>query len=171
MKNKTLVLMVAVVCIGLFVLPEALALFTGMHRYVAANRTDCTKCHPAEAAELSASPYHWRGGPGGVPRWGATVNDACLRCHQVAGEFNRTIQHSAVTIRCAICHAHVSVELMNATEAHRRFYINATAAGIQRAGNEACIACHTMVGFNYTPRPPINLTYSAITGAFGTIPR
>ena len=172
--NKTLVLMVAMMCIGMFVLPQALALYTGMHQYVPIDYTDCAKCHPAEAAELLASPYHWYGAGGNITQatttvnWGTTINDACVACHQVKGQFDNASQHPAVIIPCIACHGNVADELNHTSEAHRNFWMNATTDDEKYDANEACIACHTMVGFNYTPTLPTNLTYDATTGEFGT---
>nr|QNO47292.1 hypothetical protein POPKKDDM_00011 [Methanosarcinales archaeon ANME-2c ERB4] len=107
MKNKILLLSVAVVAIGLFALPSALSMFAGQHSWY--DPTDsggipCAKCHFLEKEELAASggPHSvaytslvnksmdYGSGPGaggGNTFWGGTdsVDSRCYGCHQRAG--------------------------------------------------------------------------------------
>ena len=167
--KKTIVLIIAVFAIGLFILPSALGLFTGMHTYTEKQDTNCIKCHPIEGEELIQSDYHWSVGKTDTI-WGITTNDACMTCHNKGKVSSGNDTHAAVTINCILCHPHVQKELNNSQESHRKFYLSAIESDIQSNGNEACIACHTCVGFNYTSTPPKILTYDASTNIFGTSP-
>ena len=103
--NKNLILVIAIVGIGLFVLPSTLSMFAGQHSWYDPKESGipCQKCHFLEAEELSASggphdpdytgllnssaPYNdSEGGVGGTDFWGTnTVNDRCYGCHQTTG--------------------------------------------------------------------------------------
>ncbi len=106
--NKNLLLLVAIIGIGLFVLPSTLSMFAGQHSWYDPKDSGipCQKCRFLEAEELAAS-----GGPhdpnydgllnssanyngtvgsmGGSDFWGGTtVNDRCYGCHQTTGSVN-----------------------------------------------------------------------------------
>lgn len=162
--NKKLLLLIAVTVIGLIALPQVLGLFTGMHRYIRANETNCVRCHVSEGAELLASPYHHAVTGGGrnitlygigTAFWGRTLNSACVTCHNINFTGRPSGAHAAVTVDCLVCHTRVRVELNHSRERHRGFWTNATIARIQVSGNEACIACHTNVGFGFTTAPGV----------------
>ncbi|MDI6903839.1 MAG: hypothetical protein QMC77_08925 [Methanocellales archaeon] len=126
-----------------------------------AQDTNCIKCHPAEGAELAASTYH---------QFGSGGNQACKMCHHKINTPLGEEGHAAVTTPCTFCHGKVPAKLESIHEAHRGFYLNATESSIQKGGNEACVACHTHVAFNYIATPPEGLTYDASTGEFGREP-
>jgi len=167
MKNRTLVLLIAVIMLGLFALPNALSLFSGQHSFdKAGNGTICTKCHSDVAAELAGSAYHT-----------TMINDAngyqCKACHS-AGTINAGLiptgnqtngssginaglnlltgnftyangtnvtytLHAAVTVECVSCHYAVNFT----DDAHRIFADNATQQPWLKGANEACVGCHT----------------------------
>ena len=110
--NKNLMLVVAIVGIGLFVLPSTLSMFAGQHSWYdprTSTGIPCEKCHYLEKEELAASEgphdpdytgllntsaqYNMThlGQPGGTDFWGGdTVNDRCYGCHQTTGSINQT---------------------------------------------------------------------------------
>ena len=108
--NKNLMLVVAIVGIGLFVLPSTLSMFAGQHSWYDPedNGIPCQKCHFLEEEELAASEgphdptytgllnmsadYNGTVGEvGGTDFWGGTTtNDRCYGCHQTTGSANIT---------------------------------------------------------------------------------
>jgi len=150
MKNKTIALVVAVLAIGLFVMPSVLSLFAGQHTFVDYEATNCVKCHKAEGEELAASTYHHNIG-GTLPSvWGNTANDACKACHDKANTIPGEEGHAAVTLPCVYCHPTVVGELNKTYEAHTEFAEAAINGTLHEGANEACIACHTHTGVNIT---------------------
>ncbi len=174
MKNRTLLLLIAVIMVGLFALPNALSLFSGQHSFdKAGNGTICTKCHSDVAAELAGSAYHTFN----------TGNEKCKVCHS-AGTMasnlipsgNRTIGngtgasptglnlvtgtftmangtnvtnlslHAAVTVECVNCHYAVSWT----NDAHKAFADNSSSMTWLKGANEACVGCHTKTYVNMT---------------------
>jgi hypothetical protein len=106
--NKNLLLVVAIIGIGLFVLPSTLSMFAGQHSWYNPenNGIPCQKCHFLEEEELAAS-----GGPhdpdysgllnasanytgivgevGGTDFWGGSTElSRCYGCHQTTGTEN-----------------------------------------------------------------------------------
>jgi len=164
--NKTLVLVIAVLAVGLFVLPSALSLFAGQHTFVRGATVDCAKCHQAEAGELSAGVAH--------------ADRTCGFCHQKAGGtefptgYDPTIQHAAISPPCVVCHNIAIGELQHPDEAHTEFYLAAnntevTGSEILKDANEACIACHTMIGTAITWERAITLEFTAGHDATGWV--
>jgi hypothetical protein len=170
MKNRSLLLLIAVTLVGLFALPNALSLFSGQHSFdKAGNGTICVKCHSDVYAELEASTFHTF----------TEVDNPDLRCkvcHSAGtiqadliplgngtngstnvavglnitnGNFtyangtNRTgLQlHAAVTLECISCH--YAVNFMD--DAHKPFYDNSSNQTWLKGANEACYGCHTKV--------------------------
>ncbi len=173
MKNRSLLLLIAVILVGLFALPNALSLFSGQHSFdKAGNGTMCTTCHSDVAAELSASAYH---------TFNMGGNEKCKVCHSsgfisdtlipLGNGSNGTLNvpvgldlkygnfryangtnmsglklHAAVTIECVTCH--IGVDFTN--DAHKPFYDNTSAATWLKGANEACYGCHTKVNVQMT---------------------
>jgi len=163
-RNKTLVLVCAVLAVGLFVLPSALSLFAGQHTFYSGSEVSCIKCHGAEAAELAAS---------GEGTTGATIhstdiftkaaNSQCTACHQVSSEYNNTHQHATVSPPCVACHNNTIAELQNANESHTKFYEAALAENTTTLAeaNAACIACHTQIEIGITWERATTLNFTA----------
>jgi len=163
--NKTLVLVAAVLAVGLFVMPSALSLFAGQHTFVSGATVDCAKCHGAEASELTAGGPH--GGANPMP---------CENCHQsLAAGYDNQTEHAAISPQCIVCHGaysanaggNVTKELLSDAEAHMEFYQGADEAGLEQGANEACIACHTMIGTNITWQRATTLVFTAGHDATG----
>jgi len=150
MKNKTIALVVAVLAIGLFVMPSVVSIIAGQHAFIETEDTMCVKCHPAEADELASSTYHHNIGGTLPSAWGNTANDACKNCHDKEHTPEGEEGHAAVTLPCTFCHSTIIGELGSEHEAHTEFAEAATNGTLHEEANEACIACHTHAGVNIT---------------------
>ncbi len=81
MKGKNMILLsVAVLAIGLFVLPQTMAMFVGQHTWFSVKTADsqyvmCQKCHVNEVAE-------WRANTGAHANYSADLGGGCF-CHQI----------------------------------------------------------------------------------------
>jgi len=175
MNYKTKLLAVAVVVIGLFVLPNTMALFSGQHTFdKAGNSTICAKCHSDIITEIQSGSYH-KSLIAGSPT-------DCKACHTTSkinstliplgnqsgnqtvgvdvgldianGRFTRSngtnitgyTLHAAVTVECISCHTAVNFT----DDPHRTFADNASSNTWLRGSNEACIACHTKAKIEMT---------------------
>ncbi len=175
MKNRSLLLLIAVTLVGLFALPNALSLFSGQHSFdKAGNGTICVKCHSDVYAEIEASSYHT------FTEAGSPV-ERCKVCHSagtyqasliplgngtngsaniyagldlITGNFsyangtNRTglVLHAAITVECVSCHYAVNFT----DDAHKPFADNASSQTWLKGANEACYGCHTKVNVQMT---------------------
>ena len=160
--NKNFMLMVAIIGIGIFVLPSTLSMFAGQHTwYDPDGGIPCEKCHFIEEQELvgSGGPHD----PDGYTKYNSSMtysvwtgetstSSRCLGCHQSATEYNNNTQHAAIAVLCTDCHSWVISELQAEGAAHTSFYdaMNVTGDDSLRKSNKACIGCHTMVGVNTT---------------------
>ena len=162
--EKTIMLLLAVMAIGMFALPSTLAMYSGQHEFVNADSVDCNKCHSTSDAiygELQAGNAH--------------TAFTCKDCH---GFSNSTITtpntddgtqgHAAtVAISCIDCHAEnatlgtaildpdgitVVNEISQGTAAHKNMYsyYDVTVGDL----DDACIACHTTAAMSG------NITYA-----------
>lgn len=173
MKNRSILLLIAVVLVGLFALPNALSLFAGQHSFTkAGNGEMCTTCHSDVADEMLGATYH---------KTLASATEKCRVCHTTGnisadlipigngtngttgiyagfnltnGTFtyangtvsNKMSLHAAVTVECISCHYAVNFT----DDAHDTFYANATQKDWLKGGNEACYGCHTNVVMQLT---------------------
>lgn len=195
MKNRSLLLLIAVILVGLFALPNALSLFSGQHSFdKAGNGTICVKCHSDVAAELEGSAYH---------NFNDAVDDKCRVCHSVGnisasliplgngtyGSASVTValnfttgnftmpngtnitsysgSHAAITVECVSCH--IGVNFTN--DAHKPFSDNSSDATWLRGANEICYGCHTKVSvqMEFIRKGGFNYTYDFMnsSGVFG----
>ncbi len=186
MKNRSLLLLIAVVLAGLFALPNALTLFSGQHSFdKAGNGTICEKCHSDVLAELKGSTYHTFNSaegeykckvchssgtinssliPTGNGLYGSTSNYS-VGLNITNGSFtysNGTVRtglvlHAAVTLECINCHYGVNFT----DDAHRPFYDNTSSETWLKGANEACYGCHTMVNvqMEWKRKGGFNYTY------------
>jgi hypothetical protein len=175
MKNRSLLLLIAVVLVGLFALPNALSLFSGQHSFdKAGNGTVCVKCHSDVAAELAGSAYH---------TFNSAGNEKCKVCHST-GTYQASLiplgngtgkngsasiyagldisggnftyangtnltglkLHAAVTVECMSCHYGVNFT----DDAHKPFSDNSSSLTWLKGSNEVCYGCHTMVNVQMT---------------------
>ena len=111
--NLNTILVIAIIGIGLFILPSTLSMFAGQHSWYDPSERGipCDKCHFLEKEELmgSSGPHstlygddtskktynssaNYNGTPGfvggSVFRGGSDANDRCYGCHQVGANFS-----------------------------------------------------------------------------------
>lgn len=107
-RNVNAIFVIAIIGIGLFILPSTLSMFAGQHSWYAPSERGipCDKCHFLERDELmgSGGPHspnsglttynssaNYNGTPGfvgGLVFWGGDdPNDRCYGCHQVGANF------------------------------------------------------------------------------------
>lgn len=180
MKGKNMILLsVAVLAIGLFVLPQTMAMFVGQHQWFSVRTAEeqqilCQRCHEAEVNE-------WRGNDGAHSQYAADSGYHCF-CHQInetelaadwglsgvsdhgfihwnasgdvvdKGNWSfrpNTTPHAALTVLCTDCHQNASTQLSNDNSAHKQFYEDVVNKP-EGSNNTACMACHTMIGLNIT---------------------
>jgi hypothetical protein len=162
LKNRTILLGVAVLTIGFLVMPSTVSMFTGQHQWQDKWSIQCTRCHADIQTELeSASNNHHKAADLGV----ADTDAACRYCHQTEfgspgawDDVNGTpgTAHAAINVECLDCHGSTDQDTnipsadevdteFGATEAHQELYDNATASSFMAGANEACVACHTLV--------------------------
>lgn len=191
MKKKTILLGVAILVIGLVIMPNTVSMFKNQHTWQDKTTIVCTSCHADIGTEISsATSHHTIANLPGV----SNVNQACKYCHQAAfgndtgshgnwsWESSQQTVHAAFSVECLDCHGgsttnddpnapNMSVEF-NATsiEAHKPLYTNATQSSLMEGANEACIACHTGINiqdggyfiYNYG----MNITANETTGSW-----
>jgi len=179
--EKNLLLIIAIIAIGMFVLPTTLSMFAGQHSwYDPDGGVPCEKCHFLEREELTSGPHAvgyntsiYNSSNAYTGYWSAATVDArCYGCHQASDSFDNNSQHAAVAVACIDCHPWVASELSNESAAHRDFYNNFSTSGsdyLQNA-NKACIGCHTHVGVNISwtraEYLSYNVTVDATTGTY-----
>ncbi|MCK4757943.1 MAG: hypothetical protein KAS67_05795, partial [Thermoplasmata archaeon] len=166
MKNRSIVLAVSVLCVGIMIMPYTVSLFGGdQHGWIAGDDVLCVTCH-TDITEPGAGYMHASLGTGQA---------YCTACHQltpagssegVTGSGGFDDEHAAATVECLDCHetsapaadvwwstgdpmdssgAYINIT----TEAHSNmtgeadFSEGAWASDYLAGNNEACIACHT----------------------------
>ena len=190
-RNTTGLLLVAIVAIGIFALPQTAALFSGQHSWYNlsddGNQIPCVKCHGDINAEMIDS-------DNGVHK---TLASPGCDCHRVEGtgvadgdgvstSNPGTTSHAAETIACMLCHnltvpstpsnipyAGGFAQPDNTTwtyndtanngsfAAHNPFIQEAIDDDLMMDSNEACIACHTRVGVNISWTKNVVLDFDA----------
>ncbi len=173
MKNRSLLLLIAVILVGLFALPNALSLFSGQHSFdKAGNGEMCTTCHSDIEAEMATNTYHTSLSSGTekckvchttgnitanlIPIGNGTNGSVSIRAgfNLSNGSFtyaNGSVQtglvlHAAVTVECISCHYAVNFT----DDAHRQFASDASNQTWLKGSNEACYGCHTKVNVQMT---------------------
>jgi hypothetical protein len=192
MLNKNLLLFTAVIAIGLFMIPNALSLFSGQHTFYAGENVSCQKCHQDiydELANSADSTAHR-----------TSALQSCQGCHitgnisQVPYDattnmswFNQSVTtnanaHAAITLECIACHQGVDEEITGSDAAHAKYYFNSsytanTTAGLSqqnqtvialKGANTACVGCHTHTAVNLTwvRSGGYNMTVNGTTGSW-----
>lgn len=161
--SRIVLLGIAVLVIGLFILPETLALFVGQHDFydttASGNGIDCLKCHADVRDELNrASAVNT------LHRFGYSDARMCEDCHMTTapqlkeglvqgpgGQF-----HAAAAPACLDCHGGTgpglsALEIITGSEeVHKAFANESNISKLLKGANEACISCHTHIGVNIT---------------------
>lgn len=165
MDGKTVLLFVAVIAVGMFVLPSTLALYTGQHDFVNGSNVDCGKCHSASTG-IGAELYNVSGSP-----HSNSSEFTCKSCHasvtaganvssnNSVGYDANTAHAASVGINCIGCHSlttnttltsdgyvNVSKELESESSAHKMLNFSSSGTGGIDDKDLICVACHTKVG-------------------------
>ncbi len=161
MKNKTVLLGVAILAAGLMIMPYTVSVYTsGSHLWYYDgttsnwqwnNQENCSRCHgDADAIDVfSGGSYAYH------------LNKPCTDCHAAAAP--DADNHTGIsTLECAAvgCHS-ISASNFTAWDPHYELYENATTmndVATTGTANEACISCHTGV------EVALNLTWSESAG-------
>ena len=165
MDNK-IWLGIAIFAIGVVILPQTIAMFSGQHNWYdttqAGNQVPCSKCHADIFQELSQGANT---SVNGLHRTQVGDVTGCDACHVTTapvsieglaqgpnGQF-----HAAAAPACLDCHSGTggggksALEIVNGTEeVHKAFVNQSIISKFLKNSNEACIACHTHVGVNIT---------------------
>lgn len=179
--NKKILLGIAAIAIGLVVLPQTIALFSGQHDWYdtfgGSEVLPCIKCHADTYQEIS------QGGAGTTNdahrTLGAVGSSGCEECHATAviqGEgavrFAGGQFHAAAAPLCVDCHnssgdptgngALGATEVISGSlEVHKPFVNASDQKNFLRGANEACVACHTHIGVNITWQRATTLVFNA----------
>jgi hypothetical protein len=130
----------AILAIGILVLPSTITLFAGQHTWYYKEALPCDKCHADVADEFrSADNYHPPGNT--YPIW-----EACVLCHQVEPLYPGDVspaadKHAATVVPCEYCHYPEAYAFDN--DPHFEFVKTAEGDDQMPNGTEACVACHT----------------------------
>jgi hypothetical protein len=161
--SRIVLLGIAFVAIGMFILPETVAMFVGQHDFydttTAGNGVNCLKCHADVRDELNR--------PSNVNllhRFGFNDARMCEDCHMTTapqgkeglkqgpgGQF-----HAAAAPACLDCHGGTgpglsALEIITGSEeVHKAFANESNKSKLLKGANEACISCHTHIGVNIT---------------------
>jgi hypothetical protein len=170
--DKKILLGIAIFAIGIFVLPETVALFAGQHDFYdtlqTGNQVLCEKCHADVIAELSQ--------PGAVNavHKAQSADNGCSGCHITAPVQKEGLQqgpggqfHASASPACIDCHGGTGPGLdareilTGSEEVHRPFANESNVSKFLKGANEACIACHTHIRVNITWSKATTLEFTA----------
>ncbi len=133
--TRTLLLATGILVLIFISVYYPFSMFTGQHTFISGKNVNCSRCHPAEAGNLSLSAYH--------------SNLTCRTCHNVTftpGE----VAHAATIPECIQCHTNITSHINNTYAAHMPLFRYADISGIRRGPNAACLICHTNYSGNIT---------------------
>ncbi len=111
MSARTIILCIAVIAIGIFMLPQTLSMFAGQHSWYDPkdDAIPCEKCHWLESGELTGCAYGLHS-----PHRSADRDFECVECHNVSMDVSyyfetgaigeHTPAHAATTVSCLACH-------------------------------------------------------------------
>lgn len=175
--NKMIYLLIAMLAIGLVVLPQTLSTFSGQHNFydtttlgATSIQIPCEKCHADINSELSQ--------PGMVNSVHKAIG--CSGCHvTIAPQKEGMVKglggnfHAAALPLCVDCHSIGTIGLDSSSingsnEAHRSFVSQSNNSNIMRNENAACIACHTHISVNITWTRNTTMNFNAIEGTNNT---
>lgn len=170
MNTKMTLISIAIISIGVFVLPNTLAIFSGQHTFdKAGNTTICAKCHSDVISEMQSGSYH----KSLIPASGGNIE--CKGCHTASTIASNLIilgNHSGnasagfnvgLDLRTGnftmangtnatgnTVHAAITVECVSChyavnftDDAHRSFADNSSSLTWMKGSNEICVGCHT----------------------------
>lgn len=109
MSRNILFLGLALIGLGLFIIPSTLSMFTGQHSFMKTQDIDCKKCHMIVYEEMISGDYGIHS-----PHRTSDVVFECTECHNVAMNItyyystgivgDHSSAHAASTISCLACH-------------------------------------------------------------------
>ena len=170
LNQKMTFITVAIIAIGVFLLPNTLALFSGQHTFEKpGNTTICAKCHSDIISEIQSGNYHISL----IPPSGS--NTDCKGCHTTAtilsnliplgngsgnasGSYNvgfnittgNFTQANGTNLTGKTAHTAITVECVSChyavnftDDAHRSFSDNSSSLTWLQGSNEMCVGCHT----------------------------
>ncbi len=179
MNNKIL-LGIAIIAIGIFVLPQTYSLFAGQHNFYdttqTGNQVPCLKCHADIQSELNqpgnVNEAHNIVDCEGCHITSISENDnvhasgtiECISCHN-----SRYVYQHTTSTQCTTCHGNYPIiipemdaaNIKGNNESHKTFAIGAEQSNLMRGMNEACIGCHTHTQVNITWSKPTTLEFKA----------
>ena len=147
MKSKMLLLSVAVVAAGLFVLPATVSMFAGQHSWYDPKDQGipCIKCHWLEYEEMRSGTYSLH--KPHVYKNGTAHHFDCEECHNVTMNVDdyyhtgdvgeHTPAHAATTVSCLACHK----SDLNATAMHE---LGSKYDMYSSASRDRCGKCHAI---------------------------
>ncbi len=183
MQNKTLLIGIGILAVGLLALPQTLALFVGQHNWydttTAENGVPCAKCHADVVQEINAGTSQVN-----VFHRTQTSDGGCQACHMTAPQFETGVTqgpggtfHAAAAPACLDCHDGVNgggqsaLEVKTGADEVHKPFVNQAAndSAFLKAENEACISCHTHVAVDitWTKATNISLTAQEVTTSTG----
>jgi len=158
MSARTIILCIAVIAIGIFMLPQTLSMFAGQHSWYDPkdDAIPCEKCHWLESGELTSCAYGLHS-----PHRSADRDFECIECHNVSMDVSyyfetgavgkHTPAHAATTVSCLACHGELfSNGTFCAASCHGNIgdanevnvmHILAMKYEMSHDGNE-CLKCH-----------------------------
>ncbi len=177
--NKKILLGIAILEIGVVVLPQTVALFSGQHDWydtiAAGNQVACTKCHADVYDEIS------QGASGTVNarhRLQTTDPGGCEACHMTTAFQSPSTRilnigggitadfHAAAAPACMDCHDDGVAQdarsiFVGPDEVHIPFVNESERSYLLVGANEACVGCHTHVRVNITWQKATTLGFNA----------
>lgn len=153
MRNgKFVLLLLAIMAIGVLVLPSTVTLFAGQHTWYDKGALPCEKCHADVADEFQSSANHHPGD--------------CVMCHQVEPLYPGDVsaaegKHAATVVPCDYCHYPEANAFDN--DPHYPFVKAADEDDQLPNATEACVACHTHanVEINFTWKKAMTFGFTA----------
>jgi hypothetical protein len=132
MELKNVFLILALFCMMIIAMPTIYSKFSGQHDINDVG--ECIKCHSDVQAELDSSVYH--------------KSLACDYCHGSDGGGDDSTHGNVINPRCLYCHSNIEEGLNG--DSHSSFIAGAISSPMNKAENEACIACHTTKSLDMT---------------------
>lgn len=171
-----MLIMIALLAIGLVVLPTTVSLLAGQHSFYEVNEgyeSRCIRCHADIHEELKSGANHSTVDGGDIGEWSGKECQGCHRANVSITYANASRNqpgeetHAATTINCGYCHFNENNNFgapvaggfglsnhqpdTGIYASHYNFVIQSREGGLISNHSESCIACHTncMVEINF----------------------
>lgn len=162
--NRKILLGVAILAMGIVILPQTVALFSGQHNWydTITNPANlpCAKCHEDIYQEITTG-----GGQVNQLHANQSIDGGCNACHVVAPSTKENLTkggalgsdfHAAASPACIDCHGGTGPGvdgrsiLSGPQEVHKPFVNQSNSSNLLKGANEACVSCHTHIAVNIT---------------------